>query len=74
MTDKAIKESRNASHLYTTIKLLHEEFGEDTFWTGEHLASLEAVQRAPPGLPTPIKNCWKFIAPDDEEDYEPNEA
>ena len=63
-----------------------EDFGEDAFWTGGHLAALEAVgyqpvggrglspaPRAPPGLPTPIKNRWKLIAPDDKKTMSPME-
>ena len=50
-----------------------EEFGEETVWTGEYLASLQAAQ-VPPALPTPIKNCWNLIAPDNDEDYEPNDV
>ncbi len=47
-------------------------FGDEDYWT---VGSLQAVSQPPPGLPpVPIRNRWTVIAPDDDEDYEPNNA
>ncbi len=47
-------------------------FGDEDYWT---VGSLQAVSQPPPGLPpVPTRNRWTVIAPDDDEDYEPNNA
>ena len=49
-----------------------ESFGDEDYWT---VGSLQAVHKPPPGLhPVPIRNRWSIIAPDDEDEYEPNNA
>ena len=46
-----------------------EEFDGEDYWT---VGSLQAVHRPPREMQTPINNRWDIIAPDDDDDYEPN--
>ncbi len=47
-----------------------EEFDGGDFWT---VGSLQAVHQPPREVPTPIRNRWEVIAPDSDDEYEPND-
>ena len=47
-----------------------EEFDGEDYWT---VGSLQAVHQPPREVPTPIRNRWEVIAPDSDDEYEPND-